>query len=162
VDAQWDTNVNNTFPRGINYVVAANVGSRFSYGYNDWGLGNPVQPGSGGPQYGLGGDIDINIGGEVNESKVKSPVDMIMLADSKSDRGWDGNVDAKQQDQWPSNRHNRRCVIMFADGHSEAALRKDVIDPANQEWRRRWNNDNQPHMEFSWAVNPAIEAQIDP
>jgi len=161
IDAQWDTNVNLTFTRGINYLVAGNVGSRFSYGYNDWGLGNPVPPGSG-PQYGLGGDINPSIGGEVSESKVKSPADMIMLADSKADRGWDGNIDARQQDQWPSNRHNRQSVLMFADGHAEAALRKDIIDPANNGWRRRWNNDNQPHLEFNWTVSPILEAKIDP
>jgi hypothetical protein len=51
---------------------------------------------------------------------------------------------------------------MLADGHAENALRKDMIDPKNDKWRRRWNNDNQPHYEYSWIVNAAQEAKIDP
>lgn len=41
-DAQWDTNVNKTFPQGINLVLASGSGTRFSFGYNDWGLRNPT------------------------------------------------------------------------------------------------------------------------
>jgi hypothetical protein len=29
-------------------------------------------------------------------------------------------------------------------------------------WRSRWNNDNQPHPEYTWTVNAAQEARIDP
>ncbi len=160
VDAQWDTNYNQTFPRGIDYVIASAVNaSKFSYGYNDWGLRDPGPSQSG--QLGLGGDIGIVP--EVKESQVKSPVNMIMLGDSKADRSWDGNIDPKSSPDWPSNRHNRRAVFMFADGHAEAALRKEVIDPAaDSPWRRRWNNDNQPHLEIAWTVNPTLEARIDP
>jgi hypothetical protein len=50
---------------------------------------------------------------------------------------------------------------MFCDGHAETALRKMVIDPANQQWRRRWNNDNNPHLEVNWTVNPTEANQID-
>jgi hypothetical protein len=52
--------------------------------------------------------------------------------------------------------------VMFCDGHAQAAKRKEVIDPQNDLWRRRWNNDNQPHYEISWTVNAAQEAKIDP
>jgi prepilin-type processing-associated H-X9-DG protein len=75
---------------------------------------------------------------------------------------WPANLDPTQFDQWPSNRHNRRTDILFADGHAQSARRKDVIDPANQVWRRYWNNDNQPHNEVSWSVNWAQENQLDP
>ena len=51
---------------------------------------------------------------------------------------------------------------MFADGHAEAAKRKDVVDPNNNLWRSRWNNDNRPHPEFPWTINAAQEARIDP
>jgi hypothetical protein len=34
---------------------------------------------------------------------------------------------------------------MFADGHSEAVLRRLIVDPTNDQWRARWNNDNQAH-----------------
>jgi prepilin-type processing-associated H-X9-DG protein len=93
---------------------------------------------------------------------VKSPSNMIMLGDSKPDRSWDGNIDPKEADQWPSNRHNRRTTLMFTDGHAESARRKDVVDPANNMWRSRWNNDFEPHREINWAVNPTLEGRLDP
>jgi hypothetical protein len=37
-----------------------------------------------------------------------------------------------------------------------------MVDPRNDRWRRRWNNDNEPHYEFSWTVSAAQEARIDP
>jgi hypothetical protein len=85
-----------------------------------------------------------------------------VVTNSKPDGSFDGNIDPKESDQWPSNRHDRRTVLNFADGHSEAALRKMVIDPNNQMWRKRWNNDNDPHYEISWTVNPVQENKIDP
>ena len=51
---------------------------------------------------------------------------------------------------------------MFADGYAEAVKRFDVINPNNDLWRRRWNNDNRPHPESVWTVNAAQEAKIDP
>jgi prepilin-type N-terminal cleavage/methylation domain-containing protein/prepilin-type processing-associated H-X9-DG protein len=151
-DAQWDTNVNKTFPRGINSVDASGSGSRFSYGYNDWGLRAPTQNIA--DQLGLGGDINAPTQPEMPESRVKAPSDMIMLSDSKTDRSWDGNIDPKESDQWPAKRHNARCNIMFADGHAESALRKEVVNPLSQTWRARWNNDNDPHREIAnWTAD---------
>jgi len=106
---------------------------------------------------------------EVRESKVLKPTEMIMLADSKPGDGssarpvrglFDGNIDPTTSSEWPSNRHNRRCVLMFCDGHAESAKRKDVIDPRNETWHRRWNNDNS--TAGSWSVSAAEEARIDP
>jgi len=161
INSSWDTNsaVNNTLgatdPKGVYDPFGVSSRSRFSYGYNDWGLQNP------GPnQLGMGGDV--NVVGEIKDSKVLRPADMIVLTDSKPDGSFDGNIDPKEADQWPSNRHDRRTVLNFADGHSEAALRKMIIDPNNQMWRKRWNNDNQPHLEITWTVNPAQENKIDP
>jgi prepilin-type processing-associated H-X9-DG protein len=87
---------------------------------------------------------------------------MLMLADSKPDGSFDGNVDPKNPQEWPSNRHNRRTVVMLGDGHAENVLRKDMVDPKNDNWRRRWNNDNEPHYEISWSISAAQEARIDP
>ncbi len=53
-------------------------------------------------------------------------------------------------------------MLNFADGHSEAVLRKMVIDPNHRLWRSRWNNDNEPHYETTWSVNPLTENRIDP
>jgi len=130
--------------------------SRFSFGYNDWGLRDPFIN----PQLGLGGDV--NVVAEIRDSQVKSPVNMIMLADSKPDGSFDGNVDPRNPLEWPSNRHNRRTNLMFCDGHADSAKRKDVIDPNNYAWRQRWNNDNEPHGEINWTVNPGQESRIDP
>ncbi len=158
-NSAWNTNLNNslgaTDPAGVFDRFGISSSSRFSLGYNDWGLKPP-----GSPQLGLGGDV--NVVGEVKDSTVRSPVNMIMLGDSKPDGSFDGNIDPTNPQEWPSNRHNRRTQLMFCDGHSEAPKRKDVIDPANLTWRARWNNDNQPHPEYSWSVNASQEARIDP
>jgi prepilin-type processing-associated H-X9-DG protein len=57
-----------------------------------------------------------------------------------------------QHNQCPSNRHNYRTDLVFADGHVESPKRNDVIDPNNMTWRACWNNDNNPHTEVVWTV----------
>ena len=88
---------------------------------------------------------------EVSESMVIIPSEMLMLADSKPGPAgaakptygqFDANADPTNPAEWPSNRHMRRSVVMFCDGHTEAALRKDSINPNKDKWHRRWNNDN--------------------
>ena len=161
-DSAWSTNVNKTLggtaPDGTRDPYGISSSARFSLAYNDWGLDLTYRP-----QRGLGGDINGGLDqGPVTDSTVVSPADMMMLADSKPDASWDANMDATQEDQWPSNRHEGRTDIMFADGHADSAKRKDVIDPKNVEWRRRWNNDNDPHPAITWTVNWSTEAKIDP
>ena len=151
---QWDTNANKSLRGRIDFITASGApsGAGFSYGYNDWGVGPVTMNLS--QQLGLGGDINPPGQPEMPESRVKKPSDMIMLADSKSDNSWDGNIDPKESDQWPAKRHSGRCNLQFGDGHAEAALRKTVVDPRNDAWRRRWNNDNEPHYEQSWTGDP--------
>ena len=158
-NSAWDTNANKTLgaigPKaGVFDPYGIQNTARFSYGFNDWGSFGAFTT------LGLGGDVDVFP--EVKDSQVKKPSEMIMLGDSKPDASFDGNIDPTNPAEWPSNRHDRRTCIMFADGHAEAAPRKAVIDPTNDLWRRRWNNDNQPHYESSWTVNAAQEARIDP
>jgi len=130
----------------IGTPIGGNAQAAFCYGYNDWGLRDPGAM----PQLGLGGDIGSVP--EVRESAVRSPANMIMITDARTDTNWDGNIDARQSDQWPAKRHNDRTNLQFADGHAEGARRMDVVNPRNIEWRRRWNNDNEPHMEVgNWA-----------
>jgi prepilin-type N-terminal cleavage/methylation domain-containing protein/prepilin-type processing-associated H-X9-DG protein len=163
-DSAWDTNINKTLggsaPGGGYDPWAVTSNSRFSLAYNDWGLDLSHKP-----QLGLGGDVDGGwYQGPVTESMVVNPSDMIMLGDSralKTGYNWEGNMDPTQEGQWPSNRHSRKTNLMYADGHADAANRSDVIDPKNVAWRRRWNNDNQPHMEISWSVNWTTEARLD-
>ncbi len=140
-------------------VKAANpgVGSYFSYGYNDWGTGGPVL----GAGLGLGGDINPPGQPELSESRVLKPADMIMLGDARTDGAWDGNMDPAQKNQWPSSRHNGRTTLMFCDGHAETARRADVVDPANQMWGKRWNNDN-VYRAYTSDGTAAERAAVDP
>jgi prepilin-type processing-associated H-X9-DG protein len=144
-------------------IKAAGSGSFFSDGYNDWG-GGPVTA-SISEQLGLGGDIFPSAGRpELPENRVFRPVDMIMLGDAKTDGSWDGNMDPKQTDQWPSSRHAGRTTLMFCDGHAEGAKRADVVDGSNDRWVRRWNNDNLNHIgQYPYpATTAAQRAAVDP
>jgi prepilin-type processing-associated H-X9-DG protein len=174
----WDTNVNKTLG-GDNYLGKFNAytvtpNSRFSYGYNDWGLnlGNK-------PQLGLGGDIDGGASqGPLKDTAVVVPVNMIALADTRdlqlaSTSGtWEANLDPTDMPgssqggdggQLPANRHNFKTAINFCDGHADLAQRNLIISPVpNNIWRRSWNNDNQPHDEVTWPAVPASLNQLDP
>lgn len=167
VDSSWETNVNRTL--GAPYMTGSgrdpwgvSETTLFSVGYNDWGASPAFS------DKGLGGDVD-SAQYEVKESAVKSPTEMIMLADSKPGDGssatparglFDGNIDPTTPAEWPSNRHTRRTVVMFCDGHAESARRNDVIDPANDKWHRRWNNDNS--LYGTWTVNANEANKMDP
>jgi prepilin-type N-terminal cleavage/methylation domain-containing protein len=166
-DSAWDTNVNRTlggtYINGLHDAYTVTPDSRFSMGYNDWGVGNVSAL-----DLGLGGDVDGQFFyGPMKDSRVVAPAQMIMLADTRAlateDGGtWEANLDPTDTSesqgsglngQLPSNRHNYKTDIMFCDGHCEKPLRKDVINPAQGNiWRNRWNNDNLSHDEFTWAV----------
>jgi prepilin-type processing-associated H-X9-DG protein len=111
----------------------------------------------------------------VKESTIRSPVNMIAMADVRSDTpagqiqfsanttpptSWTLGQDPAWHPQVPCNRHNYRTDIVFADGHVESPKRSDVIDPNNNEWRARWNNDNDPHLNVTWTV-PASYATLE-
>ncbi|HUA66167.1 MAG TPA: prepilin-type N-terminal cleavage/methylation domain-containing protein [Alphaproteobacteria bacterium] len=171
-DSIWDTNGNPTLSRvqgeygkldwyGILIGDPGNNGSRFSCGWNDWGLdiswtvnGQPVC-------LGMGGDVGANV---VKESMVRHPADMIVIADVRSDTpagqieyaanttpptSWTTGQDPQWHPQVPCNRHDYHTDIVFADGHVETPLRSAVIDPNNAYWRSRWNNDNDPHFNLA-------------
>ncbi len=138
----WDTNSNKSI--GSNWAITPQT--RFSLGYNDWGvnIGNVTQ-------LGLGGDVDGGMfKGIVSETLVKNPTMTIMLADSRADikqQSYNASIDPTQEDQWPSSRHNRRTNLMFGDGHAEATFRRDLVNvtPRTSVWNARWNIDNQWH-----------------
>jgi prepilin-type N-terminal cleavage/methylation domain-containing protein/prepilin-type processing-associated H-X9-DG protein len=151
---------NGTFDQMAIKAADLGVGSFFSYGYNDWG-GGPVTP-SLSEQKGLGGDINPPGQPEMPESRVLRPSDMIMLGDAKTDGAWDGNMDPKQPDQIPSSRHSGRTTLMFTDGHAEIAKRSQVVDPNNDYWVRRWNNDNRNHVAaYPYQTTAAQREAID-
>lgn len=175
-NSAWDTNANNTLsgPAGqpkvgedgkIDYYAILNT-TRFSLGYNDWGLKNTFKP-----PLGMGADVGA---GDVTEAMVKHPSDMIAVGDVRSDAtliNFNANLDpvigdaadnspATGHDQCPCNRHNYRTDLLFADGHVESPKRNDAINPGDYSWRARWNNDNSPHTEvqnWSMASTTALE-----
>ena len=170
-NSKWDTNANDSLGYPTDrFAVRPN--SRFSYGYNDWGsYPYALTPAEG--RFGLGGDVDNPIM-EVKENQVLKPTEMIMLADSRvgttpppSDPNikvygdFDGNIDPTTPSEWPSSRHDRRTVIMFADGHAEKALRKDVVNPADETWSRRWNNDGHFRGASAWGYYPVDANRVD-
>jgi hypothetical protein len=102
---------------------------------------------------------------------VVSPAEMIMIADVPAIKNsalisFNANLDPTDStaghSQWPANRHSLRTDLLCPDGHAEHPKRNDVINPAaNGLWRRRWNNDNQPHNEYTWNPNPIYMNQLD-
>jgi len=178
-DYAWETNDNHTLglhnggnptpepgsSLDVNLLVHSK--SRFSLGYNDWGLLN-VGPSN----MGLGGDVDgPSSFGRIKDSMILKPSDMIEVADVRGAEppgvlNFSANLDPTDPNfgwtEWPSNRHNYRTDIVFCDGHVDSPKRHDVIDPKNDAWRRKWNRDNQPHYEISWTINPAYEIPIEP
>lgn len=177
----WDTNLNKTLagpsgnlklgengqvdPYAILSGSPGNNGTRFSLGYNDWGIQINT------PQLGLGGDIDGSLSqGPVRDTMVKVPSQMISIGDVISDAAngtvvFNANIHLAAQNspnpQFPCNRHNYHTDLLFADGHVESPLRADVVNPNNVTWRAEWNNDNNPHLEVAnWPVpNPGILEQ---
>lgn len=176
LNSSWDTNVNKTLG-GTSELHSfdpfmVTPASRFSYGYNDWGLDLTHHP-----QLGLGGDVDGGFSqGPVRDSMVVRPTEMIAMADVKAQANaalisFDANLDPTDNSpghsQWPSNRHNYRIDFLFADGHVDTAKRPDVVNPNNSLWRSRWNNDNHAHdgrdgdAVPSWNFDAAAAAQLD-
>jgi prepilin-type N-terminal cleavage/methylation domain-containing protein len=163
----WDTNFNKTLsgPSGQlklgedgkldNFAILKTT--RFSLGYNDWGLKNTANP-----PFGLGGDVGTT---PVKDTSIRAPSNMVALGDVRSDASiinFNANLDpvigdapdndAVNHGQCPSNRHNYRTDLLFCEGHAESPRRNDVIDPNNMTWRPRWNGDNDPHVEVTWTV----------
>ena len=180
-NARWDTNFNRTLggntENGVYDPFTVTPASRFSIGYNDWGIvGTDLTMR---PQLGLGGDVDGNFSqGPVTEATVKRPSDMIAIGDVKGTENaaliaFDANLDPTGErsgsglSEWPSNRHNYLIDFLFADGHLESTKRPNVVDPKNTTWRRRWNNDNLAHDGTEgaavppWTLNP-LAGTLDP
>ncbi len=157
-DSAWDTNANKTLgamlstgesdPYGINWRT------RFSIGYNDWGIMQSHLDDPNYPQLGMGGDVTGPFfKGWISESHIRSPSSMIMFGDGTDDGMFDASLDPTELSQWPSKRHGNKSNLLFVDGHVESRLRKHVIDPTpNNVWRTRWNNDNLPHNDITWSV----------
>ncbi|MGC9940909.1 MAG: DUF1559 domain-containing protein [Verrucomicrobiota bacterium] len=181
-NAAWDTNVNKTLggrgETGVYSAYTVTPNSRFSYGYDDWGLDlNHI------PQLGLGGDVSGGFSkGPVRDSNVRSPANMIAIGDVKAEEvasliSFDANLDptdtSSGHSQWPSNRHNYNIDFCFADSHVETTKRLigasgGPVSPTDTAWRERWNNDNESHdgregdLVPSWSLDTAAAGALDP
>jgi len=175
-ESAWDPTINlvvgttvstlgGAAPDGTYDKYAVTAVSRFSYGYNDWGLFKDHG------RYGLGGDVDVPEN-RIKESEVVSPTQLIAIGDVpavKTGMNFNANMDVTDDSQYhpqrPANRHSFRTALLFADGHVESPRRNDVISPTGP-WRPRWNNDNQPHDSGvdnagTWTVNPTWSGVLD-
>ncbi len=173
----WDTNMNKTLGGRSETTsgtdpFAVTPASRFSLGYNDWGLDITHRP-----QLGLGGDVDGGwYQGPVKDVNVLRPSEMIMLADVKGQQNaglisFDANLDPTDSSpghsQWPSNRHNYLVDILHADCHVDTSKRPPMVDPSNSLWRSRWNSDGRAHdgkdgdAVAGWPVDPVAAATLD-
>jgi prepilin-type N-terminal cleavage/methylation domain-containing protein len=173
-DAWWNTNYNTTLggnnEQGVYSAYTVGPGSRFSLGYNDWGVGMGVTP-----QVGLGGDVGTG-NPPVKDSQIRNPSNMVAIGDVKSSENaalitFGANLDPTDasvgHSQWPSNRHNYRWDFLCVDGHVETTKRLignafGPVSPNDASWRARWNNDNQPHNEVTWTWSPVAAFQLDP
>jgi len=136
----------------------ANGSGRFNYGINDWGINETwVLPA--GKHLGLGNHIDRsdNPGwewGEIKAVRVKAPSNMVAIGDSIEDGVWDAVMDPSDrtsyQNEYPGNRHFGGLNIAFVDCHVEWMLQSDALirpgSTGDQDRARRWNNDNEPHI----------------
>lgn len=135
----------------------------FSYGYNDWGsfpAGGPSYPGDPPIGLGLGADIHFATGaaresnyGHVRASRVKSPSELIAIADRG--RGTDRyryNIDPTTPNEWPGDVHRLGANVLFVDGHVGWFLQKELTNVNRaaprrgwEKMRRMWNRDHQIH-----------------
>jgi prepilin-type N-terminal cleavage/methylation domain-containing protein/prepilin-type processing-associated H-X9-DG protein len=172
----WDTNSNPSLGatyKGVMDPFGISSTSLFSIGINDWGLHININTTK--PQLGLGGDIDGGLSqGPVKDSMVFRPAEMICFGDvqSYSKVQWqiglvNFNANMNPTDgspghaATPSNRHNYRTDLGFADGHVESPRRNDVRDVNNNLWRARWNNDNNPHLELGNGAWPGYPGWLN-
>lgn len=121
------------------------------YGYNEVGTGK----GQFSPRLGLGAAWIVPAGWSVNDppsvlsavevssADVKSPSDMIALADGFSVGVISPNLDSVFQ---VCDIHNKGANVVFCDGHVEYGKQQTWME-ATDSARRRWNNDNEPHPE---------------
>ena len=161
-------------PNPYGFAFAYNWGGVASSDYPDpqrrsqFGLGGEVfarfkQTFGFGTRYGLPTSIRA-----IKDSEVLNPANMISLGDSVA---WSGPLDPPHYESvgfadlsdairydyntlgsgfpetWQK-RHNSKFNSAFCDGHVEVFPARKFFDNKNAEYRRRWNNDFQPHLEF--------------
>jgi hypothetical protein len=121
---------------------------RFCYGYNNCGQARDWHQ----PQYGLGGISErTNHGhredwGEIPDTRLRRPSDMIAIGDSRAEGICDHAVDPQPGEvrEWPGNSHLEMTGILFCGGHVTTTEMIDLIDDTVAV-KRQWNSDRRPH-----------------
>jgi len=122
-----------------------------SYGYNGFGVGS-ANAQSWYLNLGLG--MQVNPGQTmpaVKDFDVKSPADMIAIADSMPQPGYEYiyafllSINSKPSPE----RHNGGSNFSFADGHVLTVKNQDFVSSGEAN-RRRWNVDHEPHWEVKF------------
>ena len=149
-EARWEVTFGSGLPEAWGYEAdevrrrAGGGGSwPFSYGHNNGGTADGSTP----P---LGVGDPFSESRYVHVGRVMQPDDFMVIGDSLIDGVWDHFIDEDVPGEEPAVRHNEGAFILFADGHAEHIIPGPYLDLANTrsnppEFRRRWNNDNQPH-----------------
>jgi prepilin-type processing-associated H-X9-DG protein/prepilin-type N-terminal cleavage/methylation domain-containing protein len=142
-------------------------GTKFSYGYNDWGTGQDPATGvitmDGAPtansrQRGLGGDLWTAGGRELKASRVRKAAEVIMIADNVPDGSWDFCIDPRNPREAPSPLHKGGSNVLWCDGHVTWKHQKELVlfdlknpnikyPPKSPSWNliaAQWNNDSKP------------------
>lgn len=122
-----------------------------SYGYNGFGVGSANST-SWGANLGLG--VVANSGEimpAVKEQSVVTPADMIAMADSMPQPGYEYlYAYLLSINSTPSReRHDGVSNVSFTDGHV-ITVKKNELVGNNEPNRRRWNVDHQPHFEVQF------------
>lgn len=123
----------------------------FSYGYNLQGVRLKTEQ----PNRGLGSlvyrDADMHYARELRAVRVKSPSEMIAIADSVADGDSDWLIFCVGKLYLPGRIHGGGSNVLFCDGHVTWQPQKELdlssLDVKNPDWQRRarmWNYDNQP------------------
>ena len=134
--------------------LLSSVNRRFSYGYNAVGTN------SGFDCRGLGWQVNTIDGAapashpgwwhERRMSRVRSPAQMIGVADSNGDEVEDYVIRAVRGGSTPGDPHRGGANVLFCDGHVQWHGLKDLLisqpefDPRDERVRRMWNSDNEP------------------
>lgn len=172
----WEQSFGSGAPARYGYAkneirILGGVGTKFTYGYNDWGIAETSQPkhlGMGNhiysqthPRWGTlfdDGPGGLGQRGQLGSEAVVNPSNMIVIGDTVDDGIWDGSLDGNDGPfnlaEAPSDRHDKGANIVMADGHVAWRLQSEwIVDPGRGDDEvfiraQRWNNDNQPHPEF--------------
>jgi hypothetical protein len=123
--------------------------TRFSYGYNDWGVKEFTIP-----HLGLGARPNpAHQFGPPRIEHVAAPSAMIMIGDTTTDGVWDTALDpfddADAVGEAPSDRHYTGSANMVHPDAHVTNYPQDDLTSRTGENRSRWNNDNKPHAELS-------------